>query len=556
MAPHFPIDHLAEMAVDAARLSGRSLSLAAREVLLASALATAIATLLVALGPPAGDGAAHLYRTELVREGAIVWDALWYGGHYPLASYSLLFYLPAALVGPTLVALIAAIASAALFATLAVREWGEAACWPARTFAVLVCASLFTGTYAYAAGIAAALGSLVLIQRGRLWLALACAALAAGFSPLAFGFLCLVLLAAAIVKRPPFRPLAGFAIGLALVGAMLVTIAALFPAEGRYDFRGRELAWALVACGLVATIAWRARRGRVLCAVCLLLGGACVLAYFVDSPIGSNLTRFRAYVFPFALLAATLVAFRPRWLTFPALIAACFYSLSPYLAVATQLTDTRPATETFWTSTVDVIRDRAGPDFRVDVVPTFDNWEAYHVAAAGIPIARGWYRQLDLARNPLLYDTKLNGPQYRAWLRSLGVKLVVLPLAPLDRVGAEPQASLLRSGRSGLVQVARTAEAVVYEVPNATPILTGPGAVRLTAFDHELIAGEVGSSGRYVLRVPYTPFLAVRAGSVCLERGAAGMTTLVARRGGSFELGVPGAGELARIAFGARPSAC
>jgi hypothetical protein len=544
------------MAVDAARLSVRSLSLAGREVLLASAVSAAVAAALVALGPPAGDGAAHLYRTELVRDGAVVWDAMWYGGHYPLASYSLLFYFPAAVVGPVAIAFIAVVASAALFAVLAVREWGETARWSARTFAVLACAPLFTGTYAYAAGIAAALGSLVLVQRGRVWIAVACAALAAGFSPLAFTFLALALVAVAIVRRPPLRLLVGPAIGLALVGSGLVTIAALFPAEGQYGFRDRELAWALVACALMAAVAWRSPRGRVLTALFLLLGAACVVAYLVDSPVGSNLTRFRSYVFPLALLVVTLVAFRPRWLALPVLGVALFYSLSPYLAVATQLTDTRPAKESFWASTLDVIRDRSGPGFRVDVVPTFDNWEAYGVPAAGIPIARGWYRQLDLARNPVLYRDDLTGAEYRAWLRSLGVRLVVLPLTPLDRIGAEPQAELLRSGRSGLVEVARTRDSVVYELPNPTPILTGFGEARLTSFGHDGIAGEVGSSGKYVLRVRYTPFLAVRAGEICLERGPGEMTTLVASRGGSFELGVPGPGELFRIAFGSRPSAC
>ena len=70
-----------------------------REILIAGGLAFAGAALLVALAPPTGDAPAHLYRTLLVEQGVYVWDNLWYGGHYPLASYSLLYYLPAALVG-------------------------------------------------------------------------------------------------------------------------------------------------------------------------------------------------------------------------------------------------------------------------------------------------------------------------------------------------------------------------------------------------------------------------------------------------------------------------
>lgn len=544
------------MAVDTARVAVRATSLARREALLAVALSAAVGLALAVFGPPAGDGAAHLYRTELVREGVLVWDGLWYGGHYPLASYSALFYLPAALVGAQALALVAVVASAALFAVLTVREWGERARWPARAFAVLACAPLFTGTYAYAAGLAAALGALVLLQRGRPWAALGCAALAAGFSPLAFALLALTVCATAIVRRPPAGLAVRFGAGLAVIGGVLLGLEAVFPQGGRYGFRASELAYALVACAWIALIARRSRHGRLLAAVLLVLGAACVVAFVVPSPVGSNLTRFRAFAFPLALLAACLVSFRPRWLTLPAVALAAFYSVSPYVAVATDLGDTRAATARFWAPTLEAVRARTGPDFRVDVVPTFDNWEAYHVPGADLPLARGWYRQVDLDRNGVLYRDSLTGGEYRAWLRSQGVRLVVLPLAPLDRLGALPQARLLRSGRSGLVEVARTPQAAVYELPDATPILTGPAAARITAYEHARIAGVVGAPGAYTLRVAPTPYLTVAGGAVCLEPGANGTTRLVASRAGPFELRVPGPAELLRIAFGARPGGC
>jgi uncharacterized membrane protein len=58
------------------------------EALRAALLALAAALAIVLLAPPGGDSAAHLYRTMLVRDGVAVWDNLWYGGQYPLASYS------------------------------------------------------------------------------------------------------------------------------------------------------------------------------------------------------------------------------------------------------------------------------------------------------------------------------------------------------------------------------------------------------------------------------------------------------------------------------------
>lgn len=92
-----------------------------REMLIAGMLACAGAALLVVLAPPTGDAPAHLYRTLLVKQGVFVWDNLWYGGHYPIASYSLLYYLPAALVGNLPLVFAAVVVSAALFASIVER---------------------------------------------------------------------------------------------------------------------------------------------------------------------------------------------------------------------------------------------------------------------------------------------------------------------------------------------------------------------------------------------------------------------------------------------------
>ena len=104
-----------------------------RELLLGAALTAAFAALLHAIGPAPGDAPVHLYRTFLVRDGALVWDNFWYAGTYPLASYSLLYYLPAALVGNLPLVFVAAVGSTVLFSSLALREWGNAALWPSRS---------------------------------------------------------------------------------------------------------------------------------------------------------------------------------------------------------------------------------------------------------------------------------------------------------------------------------------------------------------------------------------------------------------------------------------
>jgi hypothetical protein len=508
------------------------------------------------LGPPAGDEAAHLYRTLLVREGVWIWDNLWYGGHYPLASYSLLYYLPAAVIGNEPLAVIATVFSAALFASICIREWGAEARWPARSFAVLAAVPVFTGTYPWAAGLACALGSLRAFQGGRVWLALACAALTLGFSPLGFGFLCLVLLAVAAVRSPPRKLVIAVGGGLAVLAGIQLAIDVLFPALGRYEFPASELGIVLAVVGAGAAVAWRAPGGRLLVALFLLLGAVCIVAFLAPSPLGSNLTRFRTLVFPAVLLAAVLARFRPRLLAVPLVVAALAYNIAPHANIAGELTDSRAAGAAFWAPALDFLRQRSSPDYRVDVVPTFDNWEAYFVPRAGFALARGWYRQLDLDRNRVLYEEELTADEYREWLRSLGVRYVLLPHVELDRLAAEDQAVLLRSGDSGLSEVLRTPGWTIYELPQATPVLSGPGASGLSVFEHDRIEGWARAPGSYRLRVRYTPYWEVAQGDVCLEEATDGMTVVRVRRPGAFVLGVPGAGTLLRVVFGVRPSSC
>src|SRR5437588_7110747 len=142
-----------------------------RELITAGCLTAGIASLLVTFGPAPGDAPAHLYRTFLVQHGAFLWDNLWYAGHYPLASYSLIYYLPAALVGNLPLVVGAAVASTLLFAAIVHQEWGTLARWPSRAFGVFAAAPIFTGLFSYSVGFATLLAALRLLQKGKAWLA-------------------------------------------------------------------------------------------------------------------------------------------------------------------------------------------------------------------------------------------------------------------------------------------------------------------------------------------------------------------------------------------------
>lgn len=515
-------------------------ALARRESARAAAIALIVGLALVVFGPPPGDLPAHLYRTELVRDGVFVWDTFWYAGHYPLLGYSLLYYFPAALVGNDVVALVSVVAAAALFASIAGREWGGAARWPSRVFAVVACGPLFTGTYPYAAGLAAGLGALKALQLGRRWTAVGLAALTLGLSPLAFFFLCLTAVAAFLARRPRFDRTAvvvgGSLLALGLVqGALLL----VYPEDAEYPFfRLAELVCVVALSAACAALSLRAERGRLLAAVVGLWTLAAILAFLVPSPIGENVTRLRGISLPLALLAAALAAYRPRWLAGIAILGAIAFTLVPYIGAALHRTDTRSADAAYWQPAIDFLADRRSPDERVEVVPTGDHWEAYWLPRAGIPLARGWYRQLDIAQNPLFYDVPLEPEAYRAWLEELGVRWVLVPGTQLGRIGEEREAGLLRSGDAGLTEVGRAGDVTIYEVPDSTPILMGPGEATLTSLDHDRVAGRVGAPGVYRLAVRWTPTWRVESGDVCVEEGADGMTRLVADRPGPFVLGV------------------
>src|SRR5262249_55881060 len=152
-------------------------------------------------------------------QGALLWDNYWYDGHYPLAGYSLLYYLPAAVVGNLPLVLGAAVLSTLTFASIARREWGGASVWASRAFAVCAAAPLFTGLYSYSVAFAAALGALWALQRKRHVLTLVLAGLTVGLSPLAFAFLCLVLLSILAVRRRLSPTVLWFGSGVALLAA-------------------------------------------------------------------------------------------------------------------------------------------------------------------------------------------------------------------------------------------------------------------------------------------------------------------------------------------------
>src|SRR5262249_11760156 len=161
------------------------------EAVTCGAIAAAAAAVAVFVLPRGGDLPAHLYRTGLVSHGVLIWDNLWFAGQYPLASYSLLYYPLAWVVGNGALGVAGVVIAAVAVTLIAAREWRSVGPWPARAFALLLAGQAFTAAYPYDLGLATLLMTLWAPQRRRAWIAAVCTVLTLGFSPLAFLLLAL-----------------------------------------------------------------------------------------------------------------------------------------------------------------------------------------------------------------------------------------------------------------------------------------------------------------------------------------------------------------------------
>src|SRR3954447_12361399 len=109
-----------------------------REAILCAGLAALLASLLVWLGPPGADVAAHAYqRSAFLQHGFALWNNFWYAGRYSFVTYSLVYYPLAAVVGIKPPAAPSVAAAAVAFTMTVGGEWGRTARWSSRTFAVV-----------------------------------------------------------------------------------------------------------------------------------------------------------------------------------------------------------------------------------------------------------------------------------------------------------------------------------------------------------------------------------------------------------------------------------
>jgi hypothetical protein len=507
--------------------------LLAREEMVAAALAAGLAAALLWAAPPGVDWAAHSYqRTFLLQHGFAIWNNFWYAGRYSFVTYSVLYYPLAALIGIRVLAVLSVASCAFGFSVVVLRQWGPSSRVASRTFAILSAGIVASAAFPFALGLSLALFALWALQaRRRGWFAV-CALLTLAASPLGFAFLVVVLVGVVVARRTLRDANLQIAAVVSCIGLELV-LWRLFGDGGHFPYGLLQLVPSLLFGGIGLVVTRGIPEARLLRGLFWTYLGVCIVAYLVPTAVGSNLERLRYVALPVAFIAAALRAWRPLWLVVPAALLAGIWNTTPIFSTLARASTDPESSPAYWHPAVAYLRANLSPSYRVEVVDTAEHWPAAYLPDAGIPIVRGWYRQSDFPQNELLYDSKLGGRAYRAWLRTMAVRYVLLTDAPPD-YSSRREAALIRSGRSGLLPVKVLPHMTVYELRPATPLVTGPGSATVLWLWPQRLVVAVGAPGTYRVRVRWSPYWHASTG--CVSRARDGLTRITTRETGLIEL--------------------
>ena len=506
------------------------------EALLCAGLGAVTASLLVWLGPRGGDLAAHEYQRRLfLLHGFTLWDNFWYAGRYAFVNYSVLYYPLAALVGIALLSVLTVALAAGSFAGLLEREWGPAARWAGRSFALLWPGVILAAELPLALGVALALLCLLALQAGRRWTGAALIVLTLAASPVAFVLLVIVLAGVVAGRHPGLRLRAAAVPAIAVAAATAAELLTLhlFPV-GTLAFPAGEAVQAAAFCIVLLALTWRLERARGLRGVLAVYLVAVVAIYVIPTGLGHDIARLRLLALPIALLVAALRRWRPLPLVLAAVGLAAAWNVFPLASAWASSAADRSANARVWPAPVSYLRTHLRTGYRVEAVDTVDHWPALYLARADIPLVRGWFRQDDHPVAGLLYH-RFTAAEYVGWLRRLGVEYVVLTDAPPDHTSRH-EARLVRDGHAGLRKVFASRGVSIYAVPRPRPIVTGPGRPTVLALGESLLRLRVPHGGTYHVAIRWSPYWHASTG--CLMRAPGGLLRLRTRTAATVRIGI------------------
>lgn len=423
-----------------------------------------------------------------------------------------------AVLGVTPVVLLSSIAATWAFGDIAVRVLPRrsqriAVLW----FAVGSVTNVLIGRATFALGLAFALASVAALVRRARWSVLA-AVLATLSSPVAGVFVALAAGTAWLAAR---RLLPAVVAVTAVVP--LFVLGVLFPAGGRFPYRGGHFTITLGVCAALVLFApsrWRTLRLGV-----ALYTAAAVAIYVVPNPLGGNWARL-AMLLGGPLLAGVL--WPTRRLLFVALAVPFFiWQWQPAYDSMTRGASDPSSQPGFYEPLLDFLgRDKAQ---RIEIPFTERHWETRYVAPH-VALARGWERQADIEANPLFYEDELAPADYLAWLAENAVSYVALPEVDLDHAAVN-EAELLRAGLPGLQLVWQNEHWRVWKVLDARPLIDGPAV--LGPIDADSFTLYVYEPGEVHVRIRHSAHWAVDK-PACVEASPDGWTRVVATAPGEI----------------------
>ncbi|MEU4478801.1 hypothetical protein AB0F68_12155 [Micromonospora sp. NPDC023966] len=549
-----------------------------RVVAVSAASALVLAVLYLTLPATGSDLSAQVARAGFFAEhGPALVDLRWYGGVHPW-GYSLVSPPLMALLGVRPTGALTLLASATAFAALLVRTRMPRPLLGSLVGVLTIAGNLVSGRVTYALGVAFGLAALLALawpgaagraRWSRAVLAGLAALLASAASPVAGLFVGLAGVALLLTRR--------YADGLLLAvpaAAPLAVTGLLFGEGGWMNISHADALHAVVTSLLVAAlVAYRPVRAGA-----LLSAAGVLAAALLHTPVGLNATRLVVmFALPVLAAAATLPrrltdrlpnrtparppagepappsltgpeppsagkparprAVRRRVAGAVALAAVCWWQ--PPVVVADLASADDPTAEAAYFAPLGAELDRRGLTGRVEVPPTRNYWEAAHLGE--VPLARGWLRQADIARNPLFFATvpgasgtrvPLTADSYRTWLTENAVQYVAVPDVELSWVG-RPEGDLVRAGLPYLTEVWSDRHWRLYAVADPTPLVGSPG--ELVRQDAATVTFRAPGPGPVPLRVRHDRWLTVTGGATLAPAGD--WTTVTVPRAGTYTLG-------------------
>ncbi|RZU48451.1 hypothetical protein EV385_0166 [Krasilnikovia cinnamomea] len=512
--------------------------------MLATAGTALLATILWLLAPPMGvDLAAQVARADFwARHGPAVLDLGWYGGgspyQYSLVTPPLMAWLGGGISGARWLGAIAAVVAAVLLAALLVRTGARRPVLGGVVGVVGIVGNLVSGRITFTAGLAVGLATLLVMTARHTGVRRAGAVvggvLTAATSPVA-GLFCGLAGAALLLASRRRRP-EGFLLA-AGAGLAIGAVSALFGSAGPMNHIPSDTLRSATVSLLVAVLVAQ----PVIRVGALLSAAGVVAAAVLQTPVGLNAGRLSA-TFALAVLAAHVIPprwARPRWvrprLRRPALgltamlVAVAAWQHPVALREFSHAGDPM-ASPGRYESLIAQVR-RFAPVGRIEVVPTRAYWESARLAGE-VPLARGWLRQADIARNGLFFEPRLTSEGYRRWLQGKGVSLVAISEGPHGSFGMQ-EARLVRQRPPYLRQVWHGDGWTLFRVDGPPAVVEG--ATLLSSTDAEL-AVFAPTRGDVLVRIAWSRWLSVRGPSACLTPGADGWSTLRVREPGTYAL--------------------